>query len=290
MHLAIDFRTSTVTAETAPAEMSLKPSQAHESFPWETQCRSDRPEKWHALANIRSSEGPEAPPEDGLPPQKAPPEPQRCPSLEERPEHSCLLSSEGPASTRQPREDSGAEDSLALHGPPSELHWLLGAQSDLGKWRTNLVFQVNNCEYLWSIIKSKLSSKKTKILENVYPSFLSDQHGIEGIHSPPWPWTEVRNSNLQTEHQARGEWPQEVRSRGGRGRGQRGLERTELLQAGSQATCTDTKGPRSRNTWPGLTTALVPPGKAANKELKEATGSKDLDYPQEQSPGMFTVT
>lgn len=50
------------------------------------------------------------------------------------------------------------------------------------------------------------------------------------------------------------------------------------------------QGPRGGNTCPGLTTVLVPSSKAANKELKEATGSKDLDYPQEQSPGMFTVT
>ena len=45
----------------------------------------------------------------GCPHKKPPPEPQRRPSLEERPEHICLLSSEGPAATRQPREDSGAK-------------------------------------------------------------------------------------------------------------------------------------------------------------------------------------
>lgn len=86
--------------------------------------------------------------------------------------------------------------------------------------------------------------------------------------------------------------PQEMRS-GERERawqGQESLKRTELGPGGHMGDLYRDRAPRSRKTSPGLNAALVPPSKAASKELKEVTASKELNYPQEQSPRMFTVT
>lgn len=41
---------------------------------------------------------------------------------------------------------------------------------------------------------------------------------------------------------------------------------------------------------PKLKAAVAPPNKARNKDLKESTASKELNYIQEQSPRMFIVT
>lgn len=109
MYLATDFRTSTVTVEMAPAEMPLKPSQAHESFPEKHNAgRMDKRNDtlWLTSDQVKARR---LHLRTGCRHRKSPPEPQRRPSLEERPKHSCLLSSEGPAATRQPREDSGAK-------------------------------------------------------------------------------------------------------------------------------------------------------------------------------------
>ena len=86
--------------------------------------------------------------------------------------------------------------------------------------------------------------------------------------------------------------PQEMRS-GERERarhGQGSLKRTEPGPGGHVGDLYRDRAPRSRKTSSGLNAALVPPSKAASKELKEATASKELNYPQEQSSRMFTVT
>lgn len=104
--------------------------------------------------------------------------------------------------------------SKRAHSTPLKTAWgSLGHLSCGVSWGPNgtwanegqtLFFKQTTVKYLWSIMKSKLSSKNTKILENIYPSFHSEQHGIKGTHSSPAPWREGRNSDLQTEQQARG--------------------------------------------------------------------------------------